>query len=179
MSTGALQLTAGAGGAGVHRAAGLQPEGAAGVYPAAESALLHRGEVCPADRDTGQEEVSCVSARLSWDRVALRSPGCLVYQLWATATHLAQGYLVAHASPHVHSVVRQYREPQGSTPESACVPSPVDPSSTKPGNQPVTLCCQFVREWEQGRRDKEQGWGGVAQPQAEGRGTPIFLLPHG
>lgn len=55
---GRLQVPPGAGGAILHRAAGLQPEGAARVHLAAKPALPHRGAVCPPGRGPAEEEVS-------------------------------------------------------------------------------------------------------------------------
>lgn len=68
---GRLSLAPGAGGAGVHRAAGLQPEGAAGLHPAEKPALLHRGEVRPAGRNAAEEKV-----RGSWRPSSWRVSRC-------------------------------------------------------------------------------------------------------
>ena len=62
LPAGRLPLAPGAGGAGLHRAAGLQPEGAAGLHAAAEPAVPHRGALRAAGWGTASEKVSHAGA---------------------------------------------------------------------------------------------------------------------
>lgn len=76
LSTGHLSLPPGTGGAGFHRATGLQPEGAAGLDFTEKSAFLHRGEVCQANRNTAKEKVSITGVEARGDAAPGRSPAC-------------------------------------------------------------------------------------------------------